>query len=81
MKRPKNKLSDRKRFRVQITTIIFFSGGMVVGWKVKGVGFGQLMFRITEGKLEVDTECMPDNFVKAVLRATMNELMAAKRLD
>ena len=75
------KLSDRKRFRIRITTIIFFSGGMVVGWKCQGVGFGQITFRIKEGGLEVDTECMPDNFVKAVLRATMKELAGAKRLD
>jgi len=42
--------------------------GFVLNWSCKGIGFGQLTIHQTkEGQFKIDTECMGDEFAKAVL--------------
>lgn len=36
-------------------------------WSWKGVGHGQFYFRLKDGKIEVDNECMSKEFIKKVL--------------
>ena len=42
--------------------------GFILNWSCKGIGFGQLTICQTkEGQFDIDTECMGDEFAKAVL--------------
>ena len=56
---------------IEVTSIQKFKverEGFVLNWSCKGIGFGQLTIEQTEdGEFKMDTECMGDEFAKAVL--------------
>ena len=64
-------MSDLSQYydNIEIDYVQPFEKGVILGWGCPGIGFGQLTFRLVDEKLEIDTECMSDAFVIAVLTA------------
>lgn len=75
-------LVNRKKGPASINSIEFFGpwkrteddgrvvgneGGVEIHWSKPGVGFGELVFVMKNGKLECDSECMGRKFVQEVL--------------
>ena len=55
------------------TAIVPWPGTLEYGvigfdWYIKGTGFGQLILRVVDGKLKIDTECMGSQFAKYLLK-------------
>lgn len=44
-----------------------YAGAIVFSWACKGIGFGELTFYLQNGKLNLDTESMSDEFVVALM--------------
>ena len=49
--------------------------GINIAWSAKGVGFGEVNFSIKEGKIEMDTECMSNEFIIALLAQAIPHLI------
>ena len=49
-------------------------GGFVLNWAAEGIGFGQLTFFKRGEETECYTECMSDEFVKAVIDYFFKEM-------
>jgi len=78
-----------RRYQLNITSLSPYGYGhrplrdrsLTVWWRAPGFGFGNIHFTIeSSGQLLVDTECMPDKFVEAVVRALSKKLLTAERI-
>ena len=50
-------------------------GGIVISWSARGIGFGEVTFSFKNGKIEMDTECMSNEFVLALLAHSIPKLI------
>lgn len=48
--------------------------GLVVSWAATGIGFGEITLNIKEDKIEIDSECMSKEFVKALLEFALPKI-------
>lgn len=46
--------------------------GFSIQWTREGVGFGELYFKIKDGKLVIRSECMSNDFIKEILGALVD---------
>jgi hypothetical protein len=56
--------NNEKKYKFLDVAMSVWPGAVVIDWAVEGLGFGQLTYSISGGKLSVDDECMSDKFVK-----------------
>ena len=49
------------------------SGGIVLNWSRKGIGFGQLTLTARAGKLVADVEAMSDEFCLDIFKQALKE--------
>jgi hypothetical protein len=48
-------------------------GVFIVYWSAEGIGFGELTFYNKDDKFCCETECLPKEFVKAVMNALLEK--------
>lgn len=62
---------------LQVDSILFpvYGQGMKIQWSSDSMGFGEVTFEVTDGKVSIDTEAMSKDFVKALLSRMVDKII------
>lgn len=65
--------SENKKYKFLDVVLGVYPGALVISWAVKSVGFGELSFYLSEGKIKMDSEGMSQEFVSAAIKEVLKK--------
>lgn len=67
------KAKKPKKYKFLQVVLSFYPGAVVISWSAKAVGFGELTFHLSDGRLSIDTEGMSQQFVDELLTEVLKQ--------
>ncbi len=53
---------------LNLDSVYYSEKHILLNWSSESLGFGQIIISLDKGKIKVNSECMSDDFVKAVMK-------------